>query len=342
MTLISLVLTLFLTIIAPSTAYADLLEFANGDRLYGKIISIQNSEITFDSDMIGTIKVPLSEHLINIHTTEPLNISFINGMVSHQQLAIVNKTQVIIDDHGIITPLVWSEIKAIHYQMPLLVNWSNQFTAGLSLEQGNTESQDTYLDITISRKTDNTQLVLDFEYQENREESPSTGKTSTSKRRYQTNAHYKYFVANHLFLYANLMAEKEVTENLNLRLTASSGAGYKWFDTVNSYFDTEAGLAWVDENFTDDSSDNQYISLRTAWQYYFDINNQIRLYHNGSLISGLENTQDQLVKIEAGIKSKLTSTVSLEAKLVYDFDNTPAAGKHKGDTIYIFGIGWSI
>jgi len=54
----------------------------------------------------------------------------------------------------------------------------------------------------------------------------------------------------------------------------------------------------------------------------------------------LENAEDQLLKTETGLRSKINSHLSLEAKLLYDWDQTPAGGKAKEDTAYIFGLGW--
>lgn len=330
---------LSIILVTQSAARADLLEFINGDRLHGRVLSMEDGNLKFISAVLGEVKVPV-EKLVGINITEEANIHLHDGTVINQKLVMDDQGKVIIFSGAALTTVALSQINRINPELPAAVRWSGKLSSGLSIEQGNTESQDTYLDLNLSRETDRDRMTGNLEYQEKREEDPDTGAQSTSKRRYQIGAHYDYFLAESIYLYSDLAMKKEATANLDLRWIASGGVGYRWFDTARSRLELEAGLGWVDEKFSDLTPDNEYISLRTAWRYHFDINEQVRFYHSGSWFPSLEDAEDQLLKTETGVRSKINSHLFLEAKLLYDWDQTPAGGKAKEDTAYILGLGW--
>jgi len=153
-------------------------------------------------------------------------------------------------------------------------------------------------------------------------------------------AHYDYFVSSGYYVYVDVDAEKEVTANLDLRLTIGGGGGYRWINTDNTQLDLESGLSWVNESFSGQSEDTDYLSARIAWRFTHDLTPAVHIFHNTEWFPSLEDMQDQLVSTETGIRSQINSHLFVEAKLLFDWDRTPADGAEKEDSSYIFSIGW--
>ena len=149
---------LSIILVTQSAAHADLLEFINGDRLHGGVLSMEDGNLKFISAVLGEVKVPVEE-LAGINITEKVNIHLHDGTVINQKLIMDNQGKVIISSGTAFTTVALSEINKINPELPAAVRWSGKLSSGLSIEQGNTESQDTYLDINLNRETDRDRMI---------------------------------------------------------------------------------------------------------------------------------------------------------------------------------------
>lgn len=323
------------------TGWADMVEFNNGDRIQGEIVSMQDGILKFNSVVLGEVSVAL-EKVKRFSTDTEAELHFQDGTVLKQQVQAAGEGEIIVKEGALVgaQTLPLNQLKNINPPPVPPVTWEGRITSGLVIDRGNTDSQDLNLDIHAKRETGQDRIILDAEFNEKRETNQDTGKENTSKRRYEVGGHYDYFVSPRYYVYGDVNAEKEATANLDLRLNIGGGAGYRWIKNETTNLDLEAGLGWVNESFSDASKDNDYISMRTAWRYSHDLNTNVHLFHNGEWFPSLDDFEDQLVKTETGIRSKVNGHLSVEAKVVFDWDQTPADGAEKEDTTYIFGVGW--
>ncbi len=77
---IFLYVSVILVILSVSTTMcmADEIIFLNGDRLTGKLLNINNTNVTFDPELMGTITFDISK-TESISTDEPVKINFDDG-----------------------------------------------------------------------------------------------------------------------------------------------------------------------------------------------------------------------------------------------------------------------
>jgi len=319
---------------------ADVIFFKNGDQLTGTLVSMQDGKLEFKTSAIGTVTIAMTE-VRSFSTDNSAELHFADGTVVKKAVQAEAGEAVAIKDAPLLSgqPVALNQLKTINPKPEPQPEWVGKLSTGLNIERGNTIRDDAHLDVAVSREGKKDRIRLSVEYDEKRQEDVKTGKRSTSKRRYAFAGHYDYFVNGDTYLYGNTKAEKETTANLDLRFALGSGVGYRWWNTDKSEFDTELGLSWVNETFTDDSEDRDYISSRVSWKYHYQFTDATRLFHNAEWLPSLENSRDQLVNTETGVTSKLNSFLSLEAKVKYRWDQTPADGKEKDDTTYILGLG---
>ncbi len=325
----------------PVFAIADQVDLVNGDRISGHLVSLEKGKLKFESPLFGNIVIPVSK-VKRLQTDEQVILQLKTGEQIPRQLTAsapgVLYTKELVD--GTASNVMISDLESISYDTEPPVQWNGQVASSLSIEQGNSESQDLNIDLQLVREKATDRLILDAEFVENREQDVDTGKDNTSKRRYYAGAHYDYFISKKTYLYGDVSAEKEATANIDLRSTAGVGAGYRVLQTQRSRIEIEGGLSGVNESFSDNTDDNSYIALRTGWKLDHQLYEKVKLFHYGRWISSLQDTEDQLIKTETGLRTRLNSHLLLEIKVLADWDQSPAISKEKEDFSYLFGLGW--
>ena len=333
--------TLLAGLLASPTVWADIVIFNNGDQLHGTLVSMEQDSMVFNSAAVGKITISMDK-VRSFSTDSDTTLYFEDGTVVNQPIDIGEGRTIELSGGDVVSPraVPLSAVSGINPPPPEPIEWKGRVTIGYTLDRGNTNSQDASVDINAKRETDKDRISLDAEYYEKREEDPDTGNDYSSKRQFLLGGHYDYFIADGYYVYGTVTAEKEATANLDLRLNIGSGVGYRLINNDTTEVDLEAGLSWVNESFSDDSEDNDYVALRTGWSIEHDISASTQFFHYGQWLPSLEDSDDQLVKTETGVHVKVNGSLYVEGKVLYDWDQTPAIGKDKEDTTYILGVGW--
>lgn len=325
----------------PVFVIADQIDLVNGDHISGHLVSLEKDKLKFQSSLLGNLVIPVSK-VKHLQTDEQVVLQLKSGEQILRQLSAgapgVLYTKELVD--GSVHNVMFSDLESISYDTEPSVQWSGKIASSLSVEQGNSESQDLNIDVHLIREKANDRLILDVEFVENREQNVDTGKDNTSKRRYYAGVQYDYFISKQTYLYGDVSAEKEATANIDLRSTAGVGAGYRVLQTQRSRIEIEGGLSGVNESFSDNTDNNSYIGLRTGWKLDHQLYENVKLFHYGRWISSLQDTEDQLIKTETGLRTRVNSHLLLEIKVLADWDQSPAISKEKEDFSYLFGLGW--
>ncbi len=294
----------------------------------------------FKSNMVGEINVPMSS-LSFFSTDKSAALHFQDGTVLQQQV-LGSAAGIAVSSGEIVAAQSIPVAQLAKINPPPLppIDWTGRIGAGLIIQSGNTRNQDVNVSIAAKRETEADRITFDARYIENKEENVDTGVESISKRSYALGGNYDYFLADDWYVYSNVGAEKEVTANIDLRLAIGSGFGNRLIRTDATEFDIELGLSWVSENFTDTTEDIDYAALRVGWRYDRQLSGITKLFHKGRWYPSLEDNSDHLVKTETGIRTRLLDILSAEAKIIFDWDSTPAIDKREEDATFVLGLGW--
>lgn len=326
----------------PSLVLADQIELSNGDTLQGEIVSMVDGKLIFNSPVLGELEVAMSK-LRRFSSDEAVKLQLVNGdvlesVITSSAEGVVELT--LPEKSGQPQRLSIDQIASINPAPAKPVEWQGKLFAGLDVQTGNTEAQDIDVDIKAVRETKRDRVILTMNYEEDRREDDTTGNLTTSKRYYALGGHYDYFTSERVYIYGDVHGEKESTANLDQRIKVGVGGGYRWIETEKTRLEVESGLSWVSEEFTTNSMDEEYMALRVATRFAHALTSDIDLFNDAEWLVSFEDRDDQLFSMDSGLAYRLNGHISLEAKMHYDWDKSPAVGNDEEDFRYVFGVSW--
>jgi putative salt-induced outer membrane protein YdiY len=193
--------------------------------------------------------------------------------------------------------------------------------------------------VDLTRRTEIDRWTLGAGYNFGRQRDPGTGDKTTTTDNYFGAAKYDYFFTPKFYAFGTFRYEHDRIAELDYRLTPGAGIGYQWVETPTFKFDTEAGLAYVVEKYTD-GTDNNFLAARLAYHLKKEINATAAFFHNFEYYPSLERMDDYLIITDAGIRFTLTGQMFAEYKAEFRYDATPAEGASRSDLRHLVGLGW--
>ena len=318
-------------------AFADVVYMNNVDRITGVVTSAGGGVLVLKTPSMGEIKIPLAD-VATFTTDQPIDLHLNDGTVLKQPVAASAPGQIGTAGKGPVQAkdIPLSSIKTVN---PPPVKWTGSITAGVILTRGNTYTDSANVGIDAVRRSEEDRLSLNGAYNYSREK-PSGEEGRVTQENWMAGAKYDYFVADKWFLYINGRVERDHIANLDLRVTPGAGAGYQWIESAKTNFNTEGGITWVYERFTDPDETRDYVAARLAYHLDHQLAENVKFIHNVEVLPSLEDVGEFLLTADAGLRANLTKDFFSEAKVVYQYNSQPAEGKDKNDVRYIMSLGW--
>ena len=230
-----------------SPTFSDEIQFLNGDRLTGKIKSLADGKILITTDVAGDVTVDASK-VKTFTTTDPIEI--------HVGDKNVIKTTVAAGPQGTVQAaagggmaggaIAIKDIKSIN---PPPVKWTGAVAANGLLTRGNSNTENIGISIDASRRAEQDRITFSAGYLYGRQKDPDTGVRSTTTDNWFLFGKYDYFFTHKFYGFLSSRVERDRIAELKLRFTPAGGVGYQWIEKPNLNFLTEAGIAWVYEDF---------------------------------------------------------------------------------------------
>lgn len=327
-----------LVALTAGAAHADEVIFNNGDRITGKVLSVEGGKMTIDSKLAGEIKVDMKE--VKTFTTDaPIEIRTTDGQkVNAKATASETSGQVNVQPSGAAAPkaMPLGNVKYVNFDE----SWQGNVIAGALFARGNTFADQVNIEFNLLRRTEEDRWTFSGGYHFGRERSPDTGAKTTTTDNWFATGQYDHFFTPKLYGFAGLRYEHDRIADLDVRLTPAVGLGYQWIDQPDLTFNTEAGLAYVWEKFEDDTT-NDNIALKLAYHLTkkFD---KIALFHNLEYYPSIERIDDYLIITDAGIRADITTRIFAQYKIEWRYDATPASDNSRSDLRHIIGLGWKL
>ncbi|HKB14468.1 MAG TPA: hypothetical protein VKF62_00300, partial [Planctomycetota bacterium] len=133
-----LVLAVSLALSAVPLARADEVLLVSGERLIGKVVSVADGKMTFESSGIGSVTFDLAK--VKTFATEgAVEIHFKDGTVVNQPVQGAEEGKISVGPTGVLGPqtLPLSEIATIN-PPKLETKWTGSATLGVTFVRGNT------------------------------------------------------------------------------------------------------------------------------------------------------------------------------------------------------------
>jgi putative salt-induced outer membrane protein YdiY len=327
--------TLAVAVSLATAGRADELVFDNQDRLTGTFLGMAKGEITFESDVVGKVTIPV-RRVESLNTEEPIAVVLPDGTIVRERVVGGEEGALAFADPNLPSPKL-DEVEEIN---PKPETWHGSLTAGLIVERGDTDKQDARVEISLHRETKRWRLRTSFLYEGER--SRSTGEDySTKDRLYRGKTQFDWNLSERSFWYSRLRAERDGVADLDLRTITGGGLGYRVVDRAGLTFEVQAGGAWVRESYGDDSLDTDYPAAVAIYDLDVNLHDAVRFFSDGEWVPSLREFNDlQLLTTETGLRIDLTKDWFAEAKLVWELDTEPSAGKERQNVNYVFALGW--
>jgi putative salt-induced outer membrane protein YdiY len=330
-------ITTLLTVALAAAVPADEIVFKNGDRLTGAVTGMKDGTLEISSEVAGDIAVSL-DVVRTFSTEKPIVIYLDDGTILRDAVGMDEEGQVRTagEDAGGSRPVSFAEVKAIN---PPYGRWRGSLSAGGTVTRGNSETTSFNVAANALRRTENDRISLGAEYIF-ASQKDDDGNEETTANYWGVRGKYSYFLREKIYPFAAMVAEHDQIADLDLRLIPSAGFGYQWVEREDLSFFTEAGLAWVYEDFRNAGTENR-LSARLAYGGTYTPHEMVTLFHDLEYFPSLEDIGDFNVAANAGLRVTLVASLFSELKAQWRHDQTPAPGAERNDYRYLMSLGWS-
>jgi putative salt-induced outer membrane protein YdiY len=322
-------------------ARADVVTFQNGDQLQGRIVTLQSGRLRFNSVLFGLLSAPLSE-VETFASDDEIELSLADGETLNARVERSEPGSIVIrTPDGIARePLEFDQVKWINRPAPeKQERFSGNLEIAMDIDRGNAHQHEADFAFSLERPFGRHTVRLwgDYEGDRNR----TDGDRTTTKVKYRLGLRHSFDLTDRYYLVQKVRVRKEATADLDRRLTSSSGLGIRWRNTERATFTTETGLAWIHEDFSDDTDTNNYLAGRVEWMLNRQLNPYVSLLHNGEWIPSLRDFgEEHLIETETGIKTKLTEKLYVKSTIEWDWDSDPADDSKQQDVNYVLTLGY--
>lgn len=324
-------------ILVVAVASGDELRLKNGDRLSGAVVTMSGGQLTFASALAGKVVVKLADVASLVTDTEVRFVS--HRFVASGKLALEADRAVLRTTAGQDHPFEWSEVESLNLALPRY-RWEGSVTSGLNVTQSARDSQVLTVSGEFGRKTPRERKLLSASYLYGRQTEPGGGPLRTTQDTWKLTGQYDHLLRQGFFLYANSKFEGDRINDLRLRTILGTGAGYAWLDRPALAFSTELGLSGVMERFGGGASPRDRVTGQLSTKFRRIFGRGLELRHTADYLPSLNDLRDYLLSTQITLRSTLGNGLFTDAKLVYDFDATPAPNAKRETVRYIFGIGY--
>lgn len=330
--------TLLFLLVLAGPAGADEVLFLNGDRLTGKILSATGGKLVVKTDAAGQVTIDLAK-VRTFSTDEPvrMRVGEATQLDSKVGPGPEGKVEATMVPGATPQPLAIQEIVAINPPLPA---WKGSFSLNGQLTSGNSETEQLGVRLALAKRWERDRLSFGAAYSFGRQEDPDTGDKVTTADYGQAFAKYEHDIIKMLYGYGQVKVEHDGVADLNFRFTPGAGVGYRWFEGPRFNLSTEAGLAYVYEDY-ETTGTNDYLAARLAYAVDWRPVDWLKLYHDLEYLPSFSNfAEEYLMNANAGLQLGVWRGLFTDFRFEFRYNNAPPPGREKEDTRFIVGIGW--
>ena len=202
--------------------------------------------------------------------------------------------------------------------------WKGKGEAGAVWASGNTDTSSVNLKLAMSKEVDLWKHALDMSYLH------GTSDGVTSANRFVGGWQSNYNFSPRTFAFGALRYEHDEFSGFDYQASASTGLGYKFYDTDTMKFSGQAGVGYrkIKDGVTGETSSDAIVVGGLDFEYAATATT--KLVDKFHLESGSDNT---LLTNFAGVEVKMSDKLALAAGYDVRQNTKPPPGKKKTDTV---------
>ena len=317
-------------------ARSDQVLLKNGDRLTGTVVRMSEDTLVFATSYSGEINISWSE-VVKINTEAPIRMVLDDDTRLEGNIIEAEEGTLKFSSKSIETPVVvnLSAIKKINPEEAKPVQIQARVNVGLSVEDGNTNSENYHIDAEFTQRTENSRYRIGGEWDNEKTDDIDT----VSK--WLGYADFRRFFRQKWFAFANTSFENDKFADLDLRTTLGGGLGYQVFESNELNLSFEVGATYVNENF-ELAEDDRFAAAQWGVEYdQFFWKRAIQLFHRNFGYWSFNDSENWLIKTRQGVRSPIYKGFTATLQYNYDYDNQPSPGAAtKWDWKLMFLLGY--
>ncbi|MBS0170844.1 MAG: DUF481 domain-containing protein [Nitrospira sp.] len=316
-----------------SLAWADEVHLQNGDRLTGTIVKMEERVLTLQTDYGGEIKLDWGK-VERLSSASPLRLlvpgasrdvlrEFFYGAQDLQEAS----------ELGPDGPVRLTDVTAINLE-PLRV--TGTITVGGNSTTGNSSAKAFNSAVRMTIQAYRQRLLIEGKYNYGQAGDQVTARNSLASLK------HNYFVSKQVFIETFGMLEKDTLQNLQLRSTIGSGLGYQFYETARTTLAVSAGLAHVNEHFTNSPS-TETPSARWSLRWEHGLwPDRVKIFHRHEAFWDLNGGNAFRVNADQGVRITVYKNLFFNVEYDLRLNTQPAPGRKKTDESVIFGVGYEL
>jgi putative salt-induced outer membrane protein len=215
--------------------------------------------------------------------------------------------------------------------------WKGKGEAGAVWASGNTDSSSVNLKLSMTKEVEEWKHALDMSYLR----ASSNGNTNANK--FVGNWQSNYNFSPRTFAFGALRYEHDEFSGFDYQASASTGMGYKFYDTDTIKFSGQAGAGYrrIKDNVTNQTS--SHLVFVAGLDYEYKVTTNTKLVDKFHMEAGSDNT---LVTNFAGVEVKMSDKLALAAGYDVTYNTDPPVGPlgvsfKKTDTVTTLNLVYS-
>lgn len=340
-----------------SPAVADTVRLANGDVLTGTVVSFDEKSLALQTAYAGDVAIAAGD-VEWLATEGDVVVQMRDGREVVGRLVVTDDGAMQIEDgEGVATPLTLAEVASLAPPPPPTpwFRYSGEINVGFNAATGNTETQAYHISFQTRPEFGDNVVLLGGQL--NRSEATVAGTNETTASNWRVFGQYDRYFTEHWYALVNNTWENDDLKDLNVRITAATGVGYRFWNDAMRFLTVELGPAFVYENFArfdtlldpedptsvvSENPDRNYMTAR--WALNFDhgvFNPTTRFYHNHSALIRVDNADTFIYLSTTGLRFDLIANITAALEVQFDWNNDPAMGAKEEDLRYLFKLGYT-
>jgi hypothetical protein len=318
---------------------ADELTMKNGSRLVGEVVTSESGHIVFNTPFAGEIKIA-TENVLEVRTVKPVTLKMADGTIYKDKLIVSTEHGIAVRNEGE-TPIYFkAEDVALVNPEPWLLGegykWFGQMNAALSMERGNTDSDEYDLDFTSSWRSLDDRYILKGMY----ERDASSG--VRDKNQWRIRGKYDRFSNQDTNNYfgGQLVFYQDEFADLDLRTTVGPYIGRLFFESSRLSLSGEVGAVYVDEAF-DLAEDSDFVGGNWEVSMTSDIIPKTELYATQIGIVNFDQIDGVLIDTVIGLRFPLIAGLQTAFEIKLEYDGGAVDDVDELDQTYNFKLGYT-
>lgn len=290
---------------------ADILHFANGDRLTGKLVEAPPGFVAIDVAQIGVVTAP-------------------DALVARVEPAV---------------PATVSEPESETATPPIASpDWETRADLGLVIARGNTRTEHTNLTVTSKRSGERFDNFFGAAVRKSAAQADAASPRVTIKDQFDLDYDLRWKYRDAWYGVANFEYFRDSLKDIDRRYTAGAGFGHVFWESVRGSLSADAGISQVFEQLDrgEDGRRESDHNPALRWSLMFKrwlVPDRLEVFHNNQLLHILSSARNSVWDSDTGIRFHVNSHWQAGLRLDLQHDTEPAAGRDRTDASYTVAIG---